>query len=118
MGPSSSLSDVHDCHGPTQRGTSLWSERPTAADRFVQRAHRQAPEWRIIPASRSSANSGALRTPSGRCITLIDLPGTYSLRARSPDEEITRDVVLGRLKSETAPDSSSASPTPPICAWR
>src|SRR5262249_44160172 len=28
----------------------------------------------------------------------------YSLRARSPDEEITRDVVLGRLKSETPPD--------------
>jgi ferrous iron transport protein B len=48
--------------------------------------------------------SGALKTPSGRVITLIDLPGTYSLRARSPDEEITRDVVLGRLKSETAPD--------------
>jgi len=48
--------------------------------------------------------SGALKTQSGRVITLIDLPGTYSLRARSPDEEITRDVVLGRLKSETAPD--------------
>jgi ferrous iron transport protein B len=48
--------------------------------------------------------SGALKTPSGRCVTLIDLPGTYSLRARSPDEEITRDVVLGRLQSETPPD--------------
>jgi ferrous iron transport protein B len=48
--------------------------------------------------------SGALKTPSGRRVTLIDLPGTYSLRARSPDEEITRDVVLGRLQSETPPD--------------
>jgi len=48
--------------------------------------------------------SGALRTPSGRSVSLVDLPGTYSLRARSPDEEVTRDVVLGRLASETAPD--------------
>jgi ferrous iron transport protein B len=48
--------------------------------------------------------SGALRTPSGRSVSLVDLPGTYSLRARSPDEEVTRDVVLGRLASETPPD--------------
>jgi ferrous iron transport protein B len=48
--------------------------------------------------------AGALRTPSGHSIQLIDLPGTYSLRGRSPDEEITRDVVLGKLASETPPD--------------
>src|SRR5208282_5866386 len=48
--------------------------------------------------------SGALRTPSGRSVSLVDLPGTYSLRARSPDEEVTRDVVLGRLATEMPPD--------------
>src|SRR5882757_6503672 len=48
--------------------------------------------------------AGVLQTPSGRKVHLIDLPGTYSLRGRSPDEEITRDVVLGRLASETSPD--------------
>src|SRR5208282_6676672 len=48
--------------------------------------------------------TGVLRTPSGLSVSLIDLPGTYSLRARSPDEEVTRDVVLGRFASETAPD--------------
>jgi ferrous iron transport protein B len=47
---------------------------------------------------------GRLSTPGGRSIELLDLPGTYSLRARSPDEEITRDAVLGRLKDEIAPD--------------
>ena len=47
---------------------------------------------------------GRLSTPGGRSIQLLDLPGTYSLRARSPDEEITRDAVLGRLKDEIAPD--------------
>ena len=48
--------------------------------------------------------AGLLQTPSGHSVKLIDLPGTYSLRGRSPDEEITRDVVLGRLASETVPD--------------
>ncbi len=48
--------------------------------------------------------TGALQTPSGRRFTLVDLPGTYSLRARSPDEEVTRDVVLGRFAGETRPD--------------
>ncbi|MGP0094244.1 MAG: ferrous iron transporter B [Xanthobacteraceae bacterium] len=48
--------------------------------------------------------AGVLQTPSGYGVHLIDLPGTYSLRGRSPDEEITRDAVLGRLASEPPPD--------------
>src|ERR1700750_1333913 len=47
---------------------------------------------------------GAFVTPLGRQVSLIDLPGTYSLRGRSPDEEITRDVVLGRMSRENTPD--------------
>ena len=35
---------------------------------------------------------------------MLDLPGTYSLRARSPDEVVTRDAVLGRLAGEVPPD--------------
>jgi ferrous iron transport protein B len=48
--------------------------------------------------------AGTLQTPAGRSVNLIDLPGTYSLRGRSPDEEITRDFVLGRLATEPQPD--------------
>src|ERR1700758_3358229 len=47
---------------------------------------------------------GAFVTPMGRQVSLVDLPGTYSLRGRSPDEEITRDIVLGRTKGEALPD--------------
>jgi ferrous iron transport protein B len=47
---------------------------------------------------------GAVATPAGRTLQLLDLPGTYSLRARSPDEEVTRDVVLGRMAGEPSPD--------------
>jgi ferrous iron transport protein B len=48
---------------------------------------------------------GNLVTPAGRRVQVLDLPGTYSLRARSPDEAITRDVVLGRQAGEDAPDA-------------
>jgi ferrous iron transport protein B len=47
---------------------------------------------------------GSFVTPKGRQISLVDLPGTYSLRGRSPDEEITRDIVLGRAAGEALPD--------------
>src|SRR5215472_8523345 len=47
---------------------------------------------------------GTFVTPKGRQVSVVDLPGTYSLRGRSPDEEITRDIVLGRALGEVLPD--------------
>ena len=47
---------------------------------------------------------GFAHTPGGRTLSILDLPGTYSLRARSPDEAVTRDAVLGKLAGEVAPD--------------
>jgi ferrous iron transport protein B len=47
---------------------------------------------------------GVVTTPAGRRAFVLDLPGTYSLRARSPDEAVTRDVILGRLEGEQVPD--------------
>ena len=46
---------------------------------------------------------GTLRTPSGRRVFVLDLPGAYSLNALSADEAVTRDVVTGR-RSEDVPD--------------
>lgn len=46
-----------------------------------------------------------LRTgPDGETIRVLDLPGTYSLDAKTPDEEIARDVILGRVIGEDQPD--------------
>ncbi len=44
-------------------------------------------------------------TLSGSDIVLLDLPGTYSLSARSPDEEIARDMLLGRVEGTPRPDA-------------
>ncbi|MFI5029183.1 MAG: ferrous iron transporter B [Reyranellales bacterium] len=48
--------------------------------------------------------TGRVITPAGRSLDLVVLRGTDSLRARSPDEEITRDAVMGKLATERAPD--------------
>src|SRR6201996_9411495 len=48
--------------------------------------------------------SGAIQTSTGRAMTVLDLPGTYSLRGRSPDEVITREVVFGEVRDEIALD--------------
>jgi ferrous iron transport protein B len=47
--------------------------------------------------------SGRLALGDGRPVELVDLPGTYSLDPQSPDEAVTRDVVLGRQAGERTP---------------
>src|SRR4051795_11495381 len=41
----------------------------------------------------------------GHTFELIDLPGTYSLAPRSPDEMVTVDVLLGRRDHAGPPDA-------------
>ncbi|MDR8730001.1 ferrous iron transporter B [Burkholderia pseudomultivorans] len=47
---------------------------------------------------------GRFVAPSGRQIQVLDLPGAYSFDSTSPDERITRDVLLGRHPGEAPPD--------------
>ena len=48
--------------------------------------------------------AGRLILPSGEPVELLDLPGSYSFDAASPDEEVTRQVVHGEFESEAVPD--------------
>src|SRR5262245_35061397 len=41
----------------------------------------------------------------GDSFELVDLPGTYSLAPRSPDEMVAVDLILGQLKGESRPDA-------------
>lgn len=47
---------------------------------------------------------GECYSQHGARLKLIDLPGAYSLNARSPDEAILRDVLLGRRLDTPRPD--------------
>ncbi len=40
----------------------------------------------------------------GKRMRIVDLPGAYSLAARSPDEAVMRDVLLGRRADTPRPD--------------
>ena len=49
--------------------------------------------------------SGRMALADGRPVELVDLPGTYSLDPASPDEQVTRDVVVGRQEGERLPSA-------------
>lgn len=48
--------------------------------------------------------SGTFFTPHGRKLRVLDLPGCYSLRAASPDEQVAVAALTGALPDEPAPD--------------
>ena len=48
---------------------------------------------------------GRARTTGDRDITLIDLPGVYSLNPRSEDEQVTHDVLKGEMQDAPKPDA-------------
>src|SRR3954463_2736585 len=50
-------------------------------------------------------HSGQVKLPGGREVHLIDLPGVYSLAARSEDEQVTRDVLHGKRPGIPRPDA-------------
>ncbi len=47
---------------------------------------------------------GFTRLPDGREVSMLDLPGAYSLNPASTDEAVTHDVVMGRRAGEAQPD--------------
>ncbi|MFN3543690.1 MAG: ferrous iron transporter B [Thiobacillus sp.] len=47
---------------------------------------------------------GRYLTAAGKPLRVLDLPGTYSLNPRSPDETVTVDVLMGRARGERRPD--------------
>lgn len=47
---------------------------------------------------------GFFHTAAGRQVRVLDLPGTYSLAATSPDEQVTHDVCTGVHPTEAVPD--------------
>ena len=73
----------------------------TALFNALTGAHQKVANYAGVTVERKE---GQIRTADGRALSLLDLPGTYSLRARSPDEEVTRDAVLGQLAGEVPPD--------------
>lgn len=73
----------------------------TALFNALTGAHQKVANYAGVTVERKE---GRIQAADGRTLSVLDLPGTYSLRARSLDEEVTRDAVLGTLPGETPPD--------------
>jgi ferrous iron transport protein B len=50
-------------------------------------------------------HTGLAQIPGGRAVSIIDLPGVYSLNARSEDEQITHDVLTGARPDTSRPEA-------------
>lgn len=56
------------------------------------------------PGATVETRSGRFRTPNGRDLELIDLPGIYGLTPRSMDERVAVDLLTGKTPGASAPD--------------
>ncbi|MDH5673400.1 MAG: ferrous iron transport protein B [Myxococcales bacterium] len=101
--------EAADCHGHTKdRGGEagglgdgrvvLLAGNPNAGKTTVFNALSGA-KARVgnYPGITVDRRSALLRLPGGEAVELVDLPGTYSLTARSPEEQVAADAVLGRF---------------------
>lgn len=48
--------------------------------------------------------TGEMFTPHGKKLRVLDLPGCYSLRAPTPDEQVAVDALQGKLPGHAKPD--------------
>src|SRR5580700_2371736 len=81
--------------GPPNSGKSTLFNRLTGLRQKVANFPGVTVEQRI----------GRAKTSGDREITLIDLPGVYSLNPRSEDEQVTHDVLKGMMKDAPKPDA-------------
>src|SRR5207237_9020072 len=114
--PSQAMSDCHSCAsctvatapqgqktgrahvvaiiGPPNSGKSTLFNRLTGLRQKVAN----------FPGVTVEQRSGRVKLESGRDALLIDLPGLYSLAARSEDEQITHDFLKGLRPGVPRPD--------------
>jgi threonine synthase len=58
---------------------------------------------------------GTFRTPSGRAVRVLDLPGLYSLEPQSPDEQVTADLLCGRAEYVAVTDDEALEAFHKLC---
>ena len=93
--PAASKAAVIAIIGPPNSGKSTLFNRLTGLRQKVAN----------FPGVTVEQRTGRVKLANGREAHLIDLPGLYSLAARSEDEQITRDVLKGERPGIPRPDA-------------
>ena len=73
----------------------------TALFNLLTGSHQKVANYAGVTVERKE---GKLTTPAGKQLRVLDLPGTYSLHPRSPDERVTCNVLSGHAEGEKRPD--------------
>jgi len=101
-GVSSPLVQIQPTHrhtvvivGPPNSGKSTLFNRLTGLRQKVAN----------YPGVTVESRRGQFSVTHGRRVDLVDLPGVYSLEPRSEDEQVTHDVLLGRMQGTPKPDA-------------
>ena len=97
------MSDAHLPQRSTLRAALVGNPNSGKTSLFNQLtgSHQKVANYAGVTVERKE---GRFTTPQGREVRLLDLPGAYSLSSTSPDEDVTRDVCLGRHATEQRPE--------------
>lgn len=93
--PSSSRTKTVALVGPPNSGKSTLFNKLTGLRQKVAN----------YPGVTVEKRHGRAALPGGREVELIDLPGVYSLEARSEDEQVARDVLTGQMPGVPRPNA-------------
>src|SRR5437868_2971576 len=95
LDPSAKAAPVVAIVGPPNSGKSTLFNRLTGMRQKVAN----------FPGVTVEHHLGKTALDGGGEIELIDLPGVYSLIARSEDERVTHDVLMGEMPGVAKPDA-------------
>ena len=74
----------------------------TALFNLLTGAHQKVANYAGVTVERKL---GSAELPDGHTLTIVDLPGTYSLNPTTADESVTHDVLMGLRAGEAPPDA-------------
>jgi ferrous iron transport protein B len=98
--PSSTASPAHDAVPPSIAIVGNPNSGKTTVFNLLTGLRQKVANY---PGVTVEKKIGECFSQHGKKLRLIDLPGAYSLNARSPDEAVLRDVLLGRQPGTPAP---------------
>ena len=113
------MSDCSDCHGCGSAGTAVVELPNPAAVRTValvgppnsgkttlfNRLTGLRQKVANFPGVTVEQHTGIAELPDGRSVSIVDLPGIYSLNPRSEDEQVAYDVLHGTRAGTAKPEA-------------
>src|SRR3954454_1749837 len=111
------MSDCHDCNGcgnvavapitrpAAVRSVALVGPPNSGKTTLFNRLTGLRQKVANFPGVTVEQHTGIAELPDGRAVTIVDLPGIYSLNPRSEDEQVAYDVLHGKRMGTEKPEA-------------